>query len=135
MLPKTTQSPSPGPQPYSITLYIRSMPTPCNRTLSIHLVQVARNVRELALVQLRLPEDGVGVVETVPNPALLLDVVQVDETSTVRITVRGSQDTPAAKLERLLVRQVVTVLGVQHTIGKRLTGSHAKQVARQPRAV
>lgn len=69
------------------------------------------------------------------DPARLLDMVQVDETTRVRITVRRRQDTPLAQLQRLLVRQIVLVLGIQHTVGKSLTTAHAEQVARQPRAV
>jgi hypothetical protein len=47
----------------------------------LHLVQVGCDVGELALLELGLPEDGVGVVEAVLDPALLLDVVQVDVTT------------------------------------------------------
>lgn len=70
-----------------------------------------------------------------PDPALLLDVVEVDETTRVRIAVRGGQDAPAAQLQGVLVRQVVVVLGVEHAVGERLAGADAEQVAGQPRAV
>lgn len=39
------------------------------------------NVREFALFQLRLPENGVHIVEAMVDPAFLLDMVQVDETT------------------------------------------------------
>jgi hypothetical protein len=62
-------------------------------------------------------------------------VVQVDETTRVSISVGGGQDTSAAQSQSLLICQVVSVLGVQHTIGKGLTGTNTEQVAGKSRAV
>ena len=101
----------------------------------IRLIQLARHVCELALLQLSVPEDGVGVVETVVCPALLLDVVEVDEATREGITMRGCQDTPPSQLQGILVAQLVVVLGIQHTVRKRLTAADAEQVAREARAV
>lgn len=99
------------------------------------LLQLARHVGELALVQLRLPEDGVGIVEAMLDPALFLDVVEVDVTTRVGVAVRRSQDRTAAQLQRVLVRKIVAVLGVQHTVRKRLARAHAEQVTRKASAV
>lgn len=68
-------------------------------------------------------------------PSRLLDVVQVDEATRVSITMRRRQDAPTAQLQRLLYRQVVAVLCIQHTVGKRLAGPNAEQIPRQPRTV
>ena len=38
-------------------------------------LQGTRDIRKLALLQLSLPEDRIGVHETVLNPPILLDVV------------------------------------------------------------
>lgn len=61
-----------------------------------------RNVRELALFQLCFPENGVHIVETVVDPAFLFDMVQVDETTLVSITVHCGKNAPTTKLEGLL---------------------------------
>lgn len=63
------------------------------------------------------------------DPAFLLDMIQVNETTRVRISVRSSQDTSATQLQGVLLAQVVLVLGVEHTVRKRLTGSNTEQVS------
>ena len=62
------------------------------------LLQLSGDVAELALLELGLPEDGVGVHETVLDPAVLLDVVQVDVTTGEGVSVCRSKDTPLAQL-------------------------------------
>jgi hypothetical protein len=99
------------------------------------LHQLACDVGELALVQLRVPEDGVGVVEAVLDPAVLLDVVQVDETTRVGVTVRRGQDTAATELQGLGVLEVVLVFGVEHTVCECLTRADTEEVAGQTSAV
>lgn len=99
------------------------------------LLKVARDVGELALFQLGLPEDGVRVIEAMVHPALLLDVVQVDEATRVGITVRGREDAPPSQLQGILVAELVAVLGIQHTVRKRLTAADAEHVPGQARAV
>ena len=69
------------------------------------------------------------------RPALLLNVVQVDEPTRKGVPVRGGEDTPPAQLERILAGQVVVVLGVEHAVGKCLTGANAEQVPGKARAV
>jgi hypothetical protein len=99
------------------------------------LDQVASDIRELALLQLRLPEDGVRVTEPMLDPSILLDMVQVNKTTRVRIPMRSSKNTPAPQRQRILHRQIIRILGIQHTISKRLTTSHTEQVPRQSRPV
>jgi hypothetical protein len=106
----------------SAQLYILARPLP-------HLHQLASDIGELALVQLGIPEDGVCVVEAVLDPSVLLDVVQVDETTRVCVTVGGSQNTPLSELQRLVVLKIVLVLGIEHTVGECLTGADTEQVA------
>jgi hypothetical protein len=110
-------------------------PTQILRHPPFVLIQLARHVCELALLQLRLPEDGVSIVEAVVRPALLLDVIEVDETTRESITMRGRQDTPPSQLQGILIAQVVVILGVQHTVRECLTTADAEQVARQACAV
>ena len=98
-------------------------------------LQLRRDIRELALLQLRLPEYRVHVVEAVVHPSLFLDMVQVDKTTRVRVTVHGSKDTSAAELKGLLLGQVVVVVGVKHTICEGLTGSDTEQVSGESGAV
>lgn len=62
-------------------------------------------------------------------------MVQVDETTRVRVTVHGSKDTSAAELEGLLLSQVIVVVGVKHTICEGLTGSDTEQVPGESGAV
>jgi hypothetical protein len=99
------------------------------------LVQLARNIRELALLELCLPENGIRVVEAMLDPAILLDVVQVDEATRVRVTMGGGQDTPSAELKRVLVREIELVFCIEHTVGERLARADAEEVARETRAV
>jgi hypothetical protein len=65
----------------SSTSHITPIPLCIHAQACLHLVQVGCDVGELALLELGLPEDGVGVVEAVLDPALLLDVVQIDVTT------------------------------------------------------
>lgn len=48
---------------------------------------------------------------------------------------RRREDTPPAQLQRLLLSQIVPILGIQHAVRERLAGPDAEQVPRQPRAV
>jgi hypothetical protein len=100
-----------------------------------HLIQLTRNIRELALLQLGLPENRIRVAEAMLDPSVLLDMVQVDETTRVRVTMGSCQNTPSAKLERRVVFEIVLVFSVQYTVGKRLTGSDTEEVAGKARAV
>jgi hypothetical protein len=102
---------------------------------STALIQLSSDVAELALLELRLPEDRVGVHETVLHPSVLLDMVQVNVTTGESVSVRRRQDTSLAKLERLLVLQVVVVFGVQHTVCESLTGADTEEVAGEACAV
>lgn len=111
------------------SLHTRHLP------LSQILLQLARHIGELPLLQLRLPEDGVRVVEPVLDPSFLLDVVQVDVATRVSVPVRRSKDAAAAQLQRILDAQVVVVLRIQHTVGKCLATAHAEKVASQTGAV
>lgn len=69
------------------------------------------------------------------RPALLLNVVQVDITTRERITVSCGKNTPPSQLESVLDAQLVVVLGVQHTVSKRLTTADAEEVAGHTGAV
>jgi hypothetical protein len=69
------------------------------------------------------------------HPALLLDVVEVDETTRVGISVGSSQNTSLAELQGLLDGQFVFVLGVQDTVGKGLTGTNTEEVTGETCAV
>lgn len=69
------------------------------------------------------------------HPALFLDVVEVDETTRVCVTVHGSQNGTSAQGQRLLLGQVVPVVGIQHTVGECLTGADTEQVAGEAGAV
>jgi hypothetical protein len=100
-----------------------------------HLYQLTRNIRELALVQLRIPEDRVRIAEAMLHPTILLYVVQVDETTRVRITMCRSQDTPSTELECLVVAEIIAVLCVEHAVCEGLTGADAEEVAGEARAV
>lgn len=103
--------------------------------LFLILLQLARNVAELALLQLRLPEDGVGVVETMLDPSFLPNVVQVDETTGVGVSVCCGKDTTTTQLQCIVNAEIVVVLRIQHTVGKSLTTAYTEQVASQARAV
>lgn len=69
------------------------------------------------------------------HPALFLDVIQVDETTRVCVTVHGSQNGTSAQGQRFLLTQIVSVVGVQHTVGECLTGTDTEQIAGQAGAV
>lgn len=84
------------------------------------------NVGEFALLQLRLPEYRVHIVEAVVDPSLFLYVVKVDETTRVGITVHGSKNTPPSELKSLLLSQIVPIVCVEHTVGESLTGSNTE---------
>ena len=105
-------------------------PTPSLQTLHLR-----RNIRELALLQLRLPKDRVHIIEPVLDPSVLLDMIQVYETAGVGVAVHGGEDGAAAQLERFLVRQVVAVLCVEDAVGEGLAGADAEEVAAEAGAV
>ena len=65
-------------------------------------------------------------------PSVLLDVVEIDGVSGERVTVPRSIDTPPAKLERLIVRQVPVVSLVEDTVGKGATRTHREEIAFEP---
>lgn len=69
------------------------------------------------------------------DPALFLDMIQVDKTTRVSVSVGGCQNTSPSKLQSLLGGEVVFVLSIQNTIGKSLTTAHAEKVAGQSCAV
>lgn len=69
------------------------------------------------------------------DPALFLDMVQVDVTTREGITVRRGKDTSPSKLESFLLGQFVTVFGVEHTVSEGLTGSDTEQVTGESCAV
>lgn len=106
-----------------------------NSTYQPTPLQLRRDIRELATLQLRFPENRVHIVEAVVHPALLLDVVEVDETTRVCVTVHGGQNGTSAEGQSLLLAQIVPVVGVQHTVGECLTGADTEQVAGQAGAV
>ena len=98
-------------------------------------VQLTRHIRKLALLQLGLPKDRIRIVEPVLHPPVLLDMIQIDETTRKRIPVRRGQDTPPPQFQRFLLLQIVLVLGVQDSVGKCLTGSDAEKIPGETRAV
>jgi hypothetical protein len=102
---------------------------------ALRLIQLACDVGELALLQLGLPEDGIRVVESVLDPAVLLDVVQVDEPTRVRVTMGSGKDTSSAELQRRIVLEIVTVFGIEYTVGESLTGADTEEVAGKTGAV
>ena len=106
-----------------------------NNTYQLTHLQLRRDIRELAALQLRLPENRVHIVKAVVHPALLLDVVEVDETTGVCVTVHGGQNGTSAEGQSLQFAQIVPVVGVQHTVGECLTGTDTEQVASQAGAV
>jgi hypothetical protein len=69
------------------------------------------------------------------DPALLLDMVQVNEAARISIPMRSSKNTPAAQLQRLLHAEIILVLRIQDAISKRLTGPDTEQVPGQPRPI
>lgn len=62
-------------------------------------------------------------------------MVQVDVTTRVSISVGGGQNTSLSKLQGLLIRQIVLVLGIENTIRECLTRANAEEVARQASTV
>lgn len=69
------------------------------------------------------------------NPPRLLDMVQINKATRIRIPMRRRQYTPPPQLQRLLLAQIIMVLRIQHAIRECLPGTHAEQVPCQPRAV
>lgn len=98
-------------------------------------LQLRCDIRKLPFLQLGLPENRVHIVESMVNPALFLDMVQVDVSTGEGITVGSSQNTPPAELEGLLLGQVVAILGVEDTVGEGLTGSDTEEVTWETGAV
>lgn len=70
---------------------------------SPHNLQLRRNIRELAIIKLSLPEDGVHIIEAVVHPSFLLDVVKVNETTRVGITVHSGENGATAQSQRVLL--------------------------------
>ena len=68
-------------------------------------------------------------------PAVLMDDVQIDRATRIRVTVRRMEDGLAAQLDGLFHGQIVTVLRVQHAIRKGRARSHREQRARQTGAI
>jgi hypothetical protein len=99
------------------------------------LHQLACDVREFALLQLRLPKNGIRVAEAMLDPSILLNVIQIDETARVRISVGCRKDTSASQLKCFLLGQIISVFGIQHTICKCLSRSNAEQVPTQSCAI
>ena len=95
------------------------------------LIEVGGHVRELALLQLGLPEDGVHVAESVLHPSIFLDMVQVDGSTRVCVTMHGCEDAAATELESFFVCEVVFVFSVEDTVGEGLTGANAEEVSRE----
>ena len=62
-------------------------------------------------------------------------MVQIDKATGVSIAVHGSQDTSTAKLQGLLVRQIIAVLGVEHAVRESLARADAEEVAGEACAV
>ncbi len=58
--------------------------------MPMFLHQFACNVRELTLLQFRLPEDRIRVAEAVLDPSILLNMIQVDETTRLGVAMRSS---------------------------------------------
>lgn len=106
-----------------------------NNTYQPTPLQLRCDIRELAALQLRLPENRVHIVEAVVHPALLLHVVEVDKTTRVCVTVHGGQNGTSTEGQSLQFAQIVPVVGVQHTVGECLTGPDTEQVASQAGAV
>ncbi len=48
---------------------------------------------------------------------------------------RRRENTPPAQLQRLLLGQIIPILGIQDAIRERLSGPDAEQIAREARAV
>jgi hypothetical protein len=95
------------------------------------LHQLARNIREFALLQLRLPEYRVRITEAMLDPSILLHMIQVDETTRIRISVCRSQDTSASERQCLFFCQIVVILSIQDTVSKCLSRSNTEEVAGQ----
>jgi hypothetical protein len=106
-----------------------SFPSDCPRSKRITLVQLARDIRELSLLELGLPEDGIRVAEAMLDPSVLLDVVQVDEATRVGVAVGGGQNTPSPELQGLVVLHLVLVRCIEHAVCEGLTGADTEEVA------
>lgn len=69
------------------------------------------------------------------DPAILLDMIQINKPPRISVPMRRRQDTPPPQLQRLLLPQIIPILGIQHPVRKRLPGPDAKEIPRQSRAV
>jgi hypothetical protein len=68
---------------------VSSLPTHHEATTQPYRLEVRANVRELSLLQFRLPEDRVCIHEAMLDPALLFHVVKVYRATGVRILKAG----------------------------------------------
>jgi hypothetical protein len=93
------------------------------------------HIRELALLQLRLPKDRIHITKAMLHPPILFNMVQVDKPTGVRVPMHSSQDTAASELERFLGRKVISVLGIEDAISEGLTGADAEEVASEASAI
>lgn len=100
-----------------------------------NLLQLTSNIRKLALLQLGLPENRIRIIESMLDPPVFLDVVQVDEATRVGVAMGCGEDASAAEFEGFVVFEVVFVVGVQHAVGECLARAHAEEVACEARAV
>lgn len=62
-------------------------------------------------------------------------MVQIDVPARVGISVGCRQNTTRAELQCFLLAQVVAVFGIEYTVGERLTGTDAEEVARHTCAI
>lgn len=99
------------------------------------LHEFASNVRELSLLQFRLPEYWVCITEPMLNPSVLLYVIQVNETTWIGISVSGGQNAPPSQLQRFFVTQIISIFRIQHTVCKCLSGTDTEEISGQTCAV
>lgn len=69
------------------------------------------------------------------DPAILLDMVEVDVATGKCISMGGSKNASPPKLQGFIFSQVVMILSIEHTVSESLPGSNTEEVARQPCAL
>lgn len=99
------------------------------------LRKLTGDIGKLTLLQLRLPEDGVRIAETMLDPAILLDMVEINKATRIRIAMRSREDASPSQLEGVLILEIIRVLGVEDAVGESLAGADAEQVAGEAGAV
>lgn len=77
----------------------------------------------------------VHVAREVLLPPVFGDAEDVDHTSTVRITMRCVEDGSFAEFNRLVDSQILSVSGVEHSVGVRRTTADGEAIALQSSAV